>query len=90
MKCPKCQHSISLSDLRESFQCPSCKVPLHAKVNRLLLMVLFIGGIPWLVAEALIFGFSSPLATAVLLLLSYCFVLIVAVTMGAASISSEK
>jgi hypothetical protein len=78
MKCPHCNKPISLFMLRESFACPRCGAQLKGKTSRVMLLVLCFGGVPWLVAESLFFGFSSPVISFLLLILSHGLVLMLA------------
>lgn len=80
MKCPHCNKSISFFKLRESFACPHCGAQLKGRANRVMLLVLCFGAIPWLVAEAVFFGFSSPVVSFLLLILSHGLVLMLALS----------
>lgn len=76
MKCPSCHKSISFLKLRESFVCPHCGAQLKGGTNRVMLLVLCFGAIPWLLAETMFFGFNSPAVSFALLLLSHVLVLL--------------
>ena len=88
MKCPHCENSISLFDLREFFVCPHCGKKLKGRINRLMLIVFALGGMPWLVAEAAFFNFNSLLISFILLILSHWLVLTLAL-MGTLEINDE-
>lgn len=78
MRCPHCHKSISVFNLRESFAYPHCGVQLKGKTSQVMLLVLCFGAIPWLLAEAMFFGFSSSAVSFVLLILSHGLVLMLA------------
>ena len=80
MKCPHCNKSISFFKLRESFTCPHCGAQLKGRTNRVMLLVLCFGAIPWLLAESVFFGFNSPAVSFLLLVLSHGLVLMFALS----------
>ena len=80
MKCPHCDKSISFFKLRESFSCSHCGAQLKGRTSRVMLLMLCFGAIPWLLAESVFFGFNSPAASFLLLILSHGFVLIFALS----------
>ena len=80
MKCPHCQKSISFFVLRSSFACPHCGQQLKGKINRLMLIVFSFGALPWLLAEALFFGFNSMAISFFLVILSHWVVLMFALS----------
>lgn len=59
MQCPKCGTKLSFAAARDKFTCPNCNAPLRYSMTTWILVSVFLGGVPWLVLEALVFEFRS-------------------------------
>lgn len=73
MQCPKCRAKFAFAVVRPRFACPSCNAPLSYSITAWLFISLFLGGVPWLVLEALVFQFRST-AISVVVLAGSCVV----------------
>jgi hypothetical protein len=78
MQCPKCATKLSFASAKDEFACLNCGALLSYSGTTLLFTSIMLGGVPWLVLEALFFHFESTVGSLVLFLISSGVVAVVA------------
>ena len=78
MRCPQCGSKISFAQAKDKFACPNCKASLRYSSGKFLFAAGILGGLPWLLLEALFFHFESTVVSLVVFVLSIVIVAAVA------------